>query len=103
MPKNTGAFWIASRRNRNRRVCLPTSPRPRPKRSELLFPRNPLPSRFLAARQDGLAHIISFAKLMPKPGGAVSCTSLDSPSDIWEVVYETSEKCDAMIIVTSMG
>ena len=28
---------------------------------------------------------------------------LGSPSNIWEVVYETNETCDTIVIVTSMG
>ena len=62
-------------------------------------PPSPFPCLFLAERRAGL----HFVELMPKPwnSGAVSCTSLqslDSPSNTWQVVYETREKCDTIII-----
>ena len=47
---------------------------------------------------------------MPKPGNwaVMGCVlyfvaKLDSPSNIWEVVYETSEKRDPTITVTFLG
>ena len=44
---------------------------------------------------------------MPKPGNSEAgvlyvVAKLDSPSNIWEVVDETSEKCNTMLVVTSM-
>ena len=48
-------------------------------------------------RQDGLAHNIREAELMPKSGKFWGCVlyfvaKLDSPVNIWEVVYGTTEK-----------
>ena len=40
---------------------------------------------------------------MPQPGNSGAELKLDSSSNIWEAVYGTSEKCDAIIIVTSLG
>ena len=70
-------------------------------------PRPPrFPRLFLAAKQDGLAYIMRAADAQAwELWGCVLyfVAKLDSPSNIWEVVYETSEKCDTDITVSSMG
>ena len=63
----------------------------------------PPASLFLAARQDGLSYIIREVDAW-ELWCSVLCfiARLDSPSNIWEVEYETSEKCDTIFIVTSI-
>ena len=60
----------------------------------------------VAARQDGLAYIIreADAKAWEFWGCVLYFVAkLDPPSNIWEVVHETSEKCDKIITATSIG
>ena len=58
--------------------------------------RPPPPSNPPTLQGGKTGSLTSFVKLMPKPGNSGGCVlyfvaNLDSSSNVWEVVYETSE------------